>query len=137
MDIRLLGAIFHEVVTGSKCSIDCYSDNDSTDDRVHRPKGSTLPSNDYLWLGSIIDDCWTGKLHSASCLLQAFNTVCLHIDQEFWTWGQPLRFYRMFSGGAFNLTYAEDSGIDQLAAISPLMNPKVQPPVTLHFYKTT
>lgn len=75
VDIGMLGAVMYEIVTGSKCEIDLYKDNDPTDGRAYWPRRADLPSTENLWLGSIIEDCWTGGYRDANSLWQALEAV--------------------------------------------------------------
>jgi hypothetical protein len=63
----ILEEVVYEIVTSNKCEIDLYKDNALTDDRYHWPRGSNLPSTEYILLGSIIDESWTGQLVRAAC----------------------------------------------------------------------
>ncbi|KAJ5735900.1 uncharacterized protein N7483_001025 [Penicillium malachiteum] len=67
LDIALLGAVFYEIVTGEKCEIDLFVDSD----RAQWPARQNLPLTEDIWLGSVIQDCWTGIYPTANSLLQA------------------------------------------------------------------
>ncbi|QKX64385.1 uncharacterized protein TRUGW13939_11559 [Talaromyces rugulosus] len=77
IDIGLLGTVMYEVVTGNKCEIDLFKDNDPTDGRAYWPERKFLPSTHGIWLGFIIEGCWNGEFQSAHSLLQALNAVDL------------------------------------------------------------
>lgn len=70
VDIGLLGGVMYEIVTGSKCEIDLYNDNEPTDGRAHWPKRADLPSTENLWLGSC-----TGGFRDAHSLWHALEEV--------------------------------------------------------------
>ncbi|KAJ6183917.1 Serine/threonine-protein kinase HT1 [Penicillium mononematosum] len=65
IDLHLLGAVFYEVVTGEKRQ------------RIGHicRRGKTLPSTKDVWLGSVIELCWTGGFHTADSLLQALDSI--------------------------------------------------------------
>ena len=75
IDIGQLGAVMYEVVTGVKCEVDLFKDNLPTDGRAYWPKREYLPSTENVWLGSIIDGCWTGGFRDACSLLRALDAV--------------------------------------------------------------
>lgn len=75
IDIGLLGAVMYEVMTGSRCKVDLFKDNLPTDGRAYRPDRKTLPSTQDIWLGAIIEGCWTGEFRTAHSLLQALDSV--------------------------------------------------------------
>lgn len=74
-DIGQLGAVMYEVITGEKCSFNLFED-DRDDGRATWPKRSSLPSTDGIWLGSVIEKCWTeGGFKNTDCLLQELSMV--------------------------------------------------------------
>ena len=75
VDIGLLGIVMYEIVTGTRCGIDLYKDNDPRDGRAYWPSRSYLPSTENLWLGGIIEDCWTGGFQDARSLWQALEAA--------------------------------------------------------------
>ncbi|RJE24118.1 STYKc [Aspergillus sclerotialis] len=75
VDIGLLGVIMYEIVTGTRCEIDLYKDNDPRDGRAYWPDRSYLSSTENLWLGPIIEACWTGGFQDARSLLEALETA--------------------------------------------------------------
>lgn len=60
-DLGELGAVIYEIVTGQKCKYDLFQEWRERGDPVKLPRRDTLPSTEDLWLGSIIDACWTGS----------------------------------------------------------------------------
>ncbi|KAF1345077.1 kinase-like domain-containing protein, partial [Delphinella strobiligena] len=67
-DIGQLGAAIYEVVTGEHCRFDLFGDSSSLS--VARwPSRNSLPSTEGVWLGDIIEACWTKGIQSASELL--------------------------------------------------------------------
>lgn len=70
VDIGLLGAIMYEIVTGERCKVDLYKDNEPKDGRAYWPKREKLPATDGLGgLGGAIEGCWTGDFASAEELV--------------------------------------------------------------------
>lgn len=80
-DIGELGAVMYEVVTGGqKCRFDLFKDNPPDDGRARWPSRDSLPSTEGLWLGPIIESCWTeGGFQNAHTLSQALNAI---VDAE-------------------------------------------------------
>ncbi|OOQ87669.1 putative Serine/threonine-protein kinase HT1 [Penicillium brasilianum] len=77
IDIGLLGAVMHEVVTGNKCEVDLFKDNSPTDGRAHWPEGKLLPNTQDIWLSGIIEGCRDGEYSGVHSLLQALSSVAL------------------------------------------------------------
>ncbi|GCB20421.1 tyrosine-protein kinase JAK3 [Aspergillus awamori] len=74
-DIGQLGAVMYEVVTGSKCEFDLFKDNAPEDGRATWPQRTFLPSTNGLWIGPIIEKCWTqGGFRNAHSLHQALSS---------------------------------------------------------------
>ncbi|PYH42264.1 serine/threonine-protein kinase HT1 [Aspergillus saccharolyticus JOP 1030-1] len=74
-DIGQLGAVMYEVVTGSKCEFDLFKDNAPEDGRATWPQRTSLPSTNGLWIGQIIEKCWTqGGFQNAHPLHQALSS---------------------------------------------------------------
>ncbi|CRG92844.1 hypothetical protein PISL3812_09915 [Talaromyces islandicus] len=81
-DIGLLGAVMYEVITGKKCKFDLFPDDLADSSRATFPQRSSLPSTETLWLGSIIDKCWTpGGFRNAHALSQALKYF--DVEQEY------------------------------------------------------
>jgi serine/threonine protein kinase len=75
-DIGQLGAIIYEVVTGERCEFDLFKDNppDATD--AVWPRRETLPCTKNIWLGSIIEKCWTkDAFQNANQLAEALDAI--------------------------------------------------------------
>lgn len=82
-DIGQLGAIFYEVVTGERCRFDVYYDLPMDASEAIWPPRESLPSTDGLWLGSIIERCWTkGGYRNAGCLAEALDSISLGHDEQ-------------------------------------------------------
>lgn len=74
-DIGQLGKVFYEVITGKDCGFNLH-ENDAS--RATLPRRDTLPSTQDIWLGSIIEKCWTpGAYRNASSLVEDLDTVTL------------------------------------------------------------
>ena len=67
-DIRQFGAVMYELVTGQRCNFDIYQEWEEVEDPTVWPRRDTLPSTNGLWLGSIIEKCWTQQFTSAQDL---------------------------------------------------------------------
>ncbi|KAK2765496.1 hypothetical protein FQN54_008350 [Arachnomyces sp. PD_36] len=76
-DIGQLGAVMYEVVSGGhKCHFDLFKDNPPDDGRARWPRRDTLPSTEGLWLGPVIERCWTqGGFKNVHDLSQALNAI--------------------------------------------------------------
>ncbi|KAL4782452.1 hypothetical protein BJX76DRAFT_358919 [Aspergillus varians] len=75
IDVGLLGTVMYEVITGTKCEIDLFKNNPPIDGRAYWPERRFLPSTEGIWLGWVIEGCWSGEISSAHNLLQALNSV--------------------------------------------------------------
>ncbi|KAL4993875.1 serine/threonine-protein kinase HT1 [Aspergillus recurvatus] len=75
-DIGLLGAVMYEVITGRKCEYDLYQ-ADTGDGRAACPPRSSLPDTRGLWLGPILESCWTGGFRNAQRLAEALDSFDL------------------------------------------------------------
>ncbi|KAJ9636936.1 hypothetical protein H2204_005082 [Knufia peltigerae] len=76
-DIGQFGAVMFEVITGQRCKFDLMQDWKSTGDLFSWPRRDSLPSVDGLWLGHIIEACWTqGTFSSADDLATALEQAC-------------------------------------------------------------
>lgn len=64
-DIGQFGAVMFEMITGQRCTFDIYQDWKDVGDPTTWPRRETLPSTSELWLGSIIEKCWTKGFMSA------------------------------------------------------------------------
>ncbi|KIW35975.1 uncharacterized protein PV06_11721 [Exophiala oligosperma] len=67
-DIGQFGAVMFEIITGQHCSFDIYEDWQQVGDPTTWPRRETLPSTSEVWLGSIIEKCWTKGFASAGDL---------------------------------------------------------------------
>jgi serine/threonine protein kinase len=74
-DIGQLGRVFYEIITGTDCEFNLH-ENDAS--RASLPRRETLPSTRGIWLGSIIEKCWTpGAYRNVHQLVEELNTVSL------------------------------------------------------------
>lgn len=72
-DIGQFGAVMFQIVTGQRCSFDILQDVVDVNDKVTWPRRDSLPSTDAVWLGYIIDKCWTLGFKSAEDLTAALK----------------------------------------------------------------
>ena len=80
-DIGQLGAVIYEVVTGKRCDFDLFKDLPPDATKASWPRRESLPSTHKLWLGPIIEQCWTkGSFQDANRLAETLNSVSL--DKE-------------------------------------------------------
>ncbi|RHZ45972.1 uncharacterized protein CDV56_103549 [Aspergillus thermomutatus] len=79
-DIGQLGAVMYEVVTGKPCKFDLHENHAS---RATWPRRETLPSTKDIWIGSIIEKCWTqGAYQSSTRLVEALDAVVLENENK-------------------------------------------------------
>lgn len=77
-DIGDLGAVMYEVVTGNPCKFDLFKGQPSGPARAAWPQREDLPITTDIWLGSVIEKCWTkGDLQNARDLLAALDSETL------------------------------------------------------------
>lgn len=75
-DIGQLGCVMYEVVVGEKCAFDIWKDVPPELDRGRWPRREDLPSTQGVWLGAIIDKCWTeGAFNTALDLCRELGSV--------------------------------------------------------------
>lgn len=73
-DIGNFGAVMFEIITGQHCKLDLLQDWKEPGDPFTWPRRGSLPSTDGLWLGAIIEACWTqGSFTSADELAAALH----------------------------------------------------------------
>ncbi|OJD19138.1 serine/threonine protein kinase [Emergomyces pasteurianus Ep9510] len=81
-DIGLLGAVIYEIVTGERCQFDLFKDLPLEACRATWPQRTSLPSTQNIWLGAIIEKCWTkGAFQNANRLSEALDSINLN-DQS-------------------------------------------------------
>ncbi|PGH11517.1 serine/threonine protein kinase [Polytolypa hystricis UAMH7299] len=74
IDIGQLGAVLYEVITGQRCEFDLFKDQPAGPACAAWPRREILPSTQNIWLGSIIEKCWTkGAFRNARSLLAALE----------------------------------------------------------------
>lgn len=72
-DIGQLGKVIYEVITGKDCEFNLHENDIS---RATLPQRETLPSTQDIWLGSIIEKCWTpGAYQNAIHLVEELDAV--------------------------------------------------------------
>lgn len=77
-DIGQLGSVMFEVVTGTPCKFDLYKDKPFEPATATWPQREDLPETKGIWLGSIIERCWTkGAFQNARKLVEALDLVVL------------------------------------------------------------
>ncbi|KAF7505122.1 hypothetical protein GJ744_001262 [Endocarpon pusillum] len=60
-DIGQLGAVMYEVVTGEACEFDLFKNQPAGYAIATWPQREDLPSTQGIWLGYIIERCWTRR----------------------------------------------------------------------------
>lgn len=77
-DIGQFGAVMFDIITGQRCVFDIYQDWKQVDDPTTWPRRDSLPSTRGVWLGSIIEKCWTKGFVSAQDLVEELerHSVC-------------------------------------------------------------
>lgn len=74
-DIGQLGKVFYEVITRRDCGFNLHENNTSRAILLQR---DTLLSTEDIWLGLIIEKCWTpGAYRNASSLVEDLDTVAV------------------------------------------------------------
>ncbi|PLB33891.1 serine/threonine protein kinase [Aspergillus candidus] len=80
-DIEQLGAVMYEVIVGDKCKFDIWESAPPDATRGVWPPREGLPRTNEIWLGSIIEKCWTqGAYLSAYDLYKELDFV--ELDDE-------------------------------------------------------
>lgn len=75
-DIGQFGAVMFEVLTGRRCKFDVFHDwQDAGDSSSWPPRDSPL-STEQLWLGYIIEKCWTEGYSSTEGLVAELERSC-------------------------------------------------------------
>ncbi|MCJ1386618.1 hypothetical protein MMC17_009744 [Xylographa soralifera] len=77
-DIGQLGTVIYEVITRKPCSFDLFKNQPAGPATAAWPQREDLPSTQNIWLGSIIERCWSkGAFQNARELSEALNSVSL------------------------------------------------------------
>ena len=77
-DIGQLGAVFFTVATGQACEFDLFKDLPFEPSDAIWPQRESLPSTESIWIGPIIERCWTKSwFRSADELLDCLNSINL------------------------------------------------------------
>ncbi|KIW81866.1 hypothetical protein Z517_04892 [Fonsecaea pedrosoi CBS 271.37] len=79
-DIGQFGAIMFEIVTGQRCKFDPMQDWKDAGDPTTSPRRDTLPTTSNVWLGHIIEKCWTQDFSSANDLAAELEQVIVRED---------------------------------------------------------
>jgi hypothetical protein len=74
-DIGQFGAAIYEVITGLTCEFDLTQDRKKPENLYTCSRQVSLPSTKELWLGHLIEKCWTQAVKSA-------NELAAELDQE-------------------------------------------------------
>lgn len=74
-DIGQFGAIMYEIITGLRCKYDLGQDWKGPGDLYTCPRRDSLPSTNNIWLGHVIEKCWTQAFKSA-------KELAFELDQE-------------------------------------------------------
>ena len=74
-DIGQFGAVMFELIMGRRCAFDIYQDWRDVGDPTTWPQRDTLPSTSGVWLGSMIEKCWTKGFASA-------KDIATELDKE-------------------------------------------------------
>ncbi|KIW85358.1 hypothetical protein Z517_00748 [Fonsecaea pedrosoi CBS 271.37] len=72
-DIGQFGAVMFDMITGQCCAFDIYQDWEQVGDPTTWPRRDSLPSTSGVWLGSIIEKCWTKQFPSARNLAEELD----------------------------------------------------------------
>ncbi|OAL29778.1 hypothetical protein AYO20_09070 [Fonsecaea nubica] len=72
-DIAHFGAVMFQIISGKDCAFDIYQEWTQVGDPTVWPSRETLPRTGGIWLGDIIDKCWSKGFMSASELAQALG----------------------------------------------------------------
>jgi hypothetical protein len=77
-DIGQLGAVMYEAVTGQPCEFDLFKGQPTGPATAAWPRREDLLNPQNIWLGFIIESCWTeGMIENARELLAGLNSVVL------------------------------------------------------------
>lgn len=77
-DIGQFGNVMYEVVTGQMCEFDLFKGQPTGPATAAWPRREDLPNTQNIWLGTIIEKCWTTRMFKDSWeLLAALDLVVL------------------------------------------------------------
>ncbi|KAK5442658.1 hypothetical protein LTS15_010976 [Exophiala xenobiotica] len=74
-DIGQFGAVMYEIVTGLKCRFDLRQEWKGSEALYVCPGRDSLPSTKDIWLGHLIEKCWTQSFQSAKELAIELDRV--------------------------------------------------------------
>ncbi|RMD44600.1 hypothetical protein DV735_g506, partial [Chaetothyriales sp. CBS 134920] len=74
-DIAQLGAVIFLLVTGRPCKFSLEEDAQDPSGPLAWPRRDSLPETDGVWLGDLVDKCWTKGFASADGLAAALRQV--------------------------------------------------------------
>lgn len=111
-DIGQLGAVIYEVITGERCEFDLFKHLPPQATDAAWPPRETLPCTRNIWLGSIIEKCWTkGAFRNVDQLVQALNAVRLEENSSKNSSSRKTRVLRLSNAGVGYLaTFAVSIG---------------------------
>lgn len=67
-DIGQFGSVMFEMITGQHCYFDIYQDWKGVGNPTIWPRRETLPPTNEVWLGEIVEKCWTKGFETAQDL---------------------------------------------------------------------
>ncbi len=70
-DIGQLGAVMYRIVTGQECKFDMSDEGE----KPSWPQRDKLQSTTDVWLGHIIEKCWTHGFSSADHLAEELESL--------------------------------------------------------------
>lgn len=74
-DIGQFGAVMYEIITGLKCRFDLRQEWNGSENLYVCPGRDSLPSTKDIWLGHLIEKCWTQSFQSA-------KELAIELDRE-------------------------------------------------------
>ncbi|EHY60522.1 hypothetical protein HRR83_000278 [Exophiala dermatitidis] len=79
-DMGQLAAVMYEIITGEKCDFDLFKDQPPGPAKAAWPRREDLPRTQGIWLGSIIEKCWTKGAFQTSLELSLALELATEID---------------------------------------------------------
>ncbi len=78
-DIGQLGAVIYRIVTGQDCNFIVWHEGT----KVTWPERDRLPSTESVWLGHIVERCWTRGFTGADEIAKELENVARVFDHNF------------------------------------------------------